>query len=352
MSGTAVVIKIAAMGDFLMATPAIRALAASGLRVTAVVGRQIEAVARRNPDLDSLIVSDDRVIFHGSFAGKLAEVVRLARQVRRLRPDCGFNFHRDSRYAAILRLAGVPVRIGFAARKNRWLNRPVDVSGIAHHVFQYARLAMAAGAVPASYRLGFPLTGEERQQGSNRLLASGLGGDGRWVALAPGGAANVKETMSSRRWPSGHFAELAARLGQRGLGVVVVGGPGDVPLGQQIAASGARVFDLCGRTSVAEAAAIFSAVGLVVSNDSGLMHLAAAVNRPVIALFGPTRPDEKKPLTERSVALWKAEKMPCAPCYHDGIFPDCREVACLEAITVDEVESAVWRALEGQGAVI
>jgi len=352
MTGPVVVIKIAAMGDFLMATPAFKALAATGRRVIAVVGRSIEPVARRNPDIAELIVADDRAIFHGSSLRKGREVLRLAREIRRHRPEFGINFHRDWRYSVILALAGVPVRIGFANRGDRLLNRPVAVEGIAHHVFQYARLSMAAGAVPASYRLVFPLSAAERQAAKDRLPERPDVTDGRWVALAPGGAANVKETMASRRWPAQEFAELARCLERRGLGVVVVGGAGDASLGRTIVAASPAAVDLCGQTSVAEAAAILANSALAVSNDSGLMHLAAATGIPVVALFGPTHPAEKRPLTEGSVVLWKGETMDCAPCYTDGVFPDCREVSCLRSISPAEVEEAALKALGSAPAMV
>ena len=83
--------------------------------------------------------------------------------------------------------------------------------------------------------------------------------------------------------------------------------------------------------------ALLKKARLAVCNDSGLMHLAAAVGTPVISLFGPTHPGEKKPLQAGCVAVWKGEELGCSPCYLDGVFPECDHLSCLKSITPLEV---------------
>ena len=95
--------------------------------------------------------------------------------------------------------------------------------------------------------------------------------------------------------------------------------------------------DLTGGTTLAEAAALLKKARLAVCNDSGLMHLAAAVGTPVISLFGPTHPGEKKPLAAGSVAVWKGEELECSPCYQDGVFPRCDHLNLLKSITPQEI---------------
>ena len=76
---------------------------------------------------------------------------------------------------------------------------------------------------------------------------------------------------------------------------------------------------------------------LVVCNDSGLMHLAAAVGARIIAIFGPTHPEEKKPLSAGNIAVWKGEDLECSPCYHDGRFPECEHRNCFKKISPQEI---------------
>ena len=143
--------------------------------------------------------------------------------------------------------------------------------------------------------------------------------------------------MESRRWPGENFAALAGRLLRSGRPVVLVGSGSDAAIAARIKAAQPAVVDLTDRTSLAEAAAIMKGSRLVVCNDSGLMHLAAAVGARVISIFGPTHPGEKKPLNEGSVAVWKGEGMACSPCYHDGVFPTCDHVDCLKRILPLEI---------------
>ncbi len=109
------VIKVAAIGDFLMATPAMRALKRSGQgnEMHLLAGRSIAAVAGVNPDADRVFYMDDRRVFRGGFLAKVVEVLRVSRLLRRERYDVGFNFHRDWRFTIILFLAGCRRRVGF-----------------------------------------------------------------------------------------------------------------------------------------------------------------------------------------------------------------------------------------------
>lgn len=341
------VVKVAALGDFLMATPALRALkrGAAENELHLLAGRSIAAAAQGNPDVDRVFTLDDRRLFHGGLLARAAEVLRAAWQLRRQRYDAGLNFHRDPRFALLLLLAGCRRRVGFRrGRRRPWLlTDAVAVEGTRHHVFHYCDLLRPLGLSCLDFRMEFPVAAAAEAAAAEKFLTPEPGGS--FVALAPGGAANVKEEMAMRRWPAGHFSRLAGLLLQAGLRPVLLGAGGDTRIAAAIAAEQPAVLDLTGRTTLAEAAALLKRARLVIANDAGLMHLAAAVDARVLSLFGPTHPDEKKPLAEGSVAIWKGEAMACAPCYHDGVFPACAHGECLARITPEEVFSMAQRML-------
>ncbi len=341
------VIKIAAMGDFLMATPALRALKQSPqvLRLILLAGQSLRPVVERNRSLDRVIYLDDALIYHGSFFQKAREVWRVARLLRREKIAVGFNFHRDWRFGLILFLAGIPRRIGFRRGRKSWLlTEAVAAEGINHEIFQYCWLLRALNIVCFDFRMEFVLAEEDLLAMRRKFLKPP--GLKEFVALAPGGAANVKEKMESRRWPAVRYGELAEKLLQAGKKVIIIGGEQDRPIGQTISGRNPDVIDLTGRTLLVEAAGLLKLARVVVCNDSGLMHLAEAAGGRIISLFGPTRPEEKKPLSDGNVTLWKGEKLECAPCYKEGRFPACDRVRCLEAITVAEVFDQVQRFLD------
>ncbi len=156
------------------------------------------------------------------------------------------------------------------------------------------------------------------------------------VALCPGARYGP-----ATQWPG--FNELAASL--RDIRVVVMGGPADREHGQRIvSAAPSNTVNLAGETDLVEAAAILSSVRCVVSNDSGLMHLAGFVGTPVVGIFGSTSPTWTRPLGPRVELMYTGE--PCSPC----LDRECRfgHYRCLRAITVEQVAHRV-RELCGSG---
>jgi heptosyltransferase-2 len=332
------VIKIAASGDFLLATPSLRALklADNVAGVSLLAGRSLTAVTQDNPHLDRIFYLNGRRIFHGGLLGKIAEVLKISWRLRRERFDLGFNFHRDWRFNIILFLAGCKRRIGFAGRRRSLLlTDAVRIEGVKHHVFQYCDLLKGLGIFCLDFKLEFPLSGSDLAAAAEKFLKPD--NLGKFVVLALDGTANVKEEMDSRRWPSEHFAALAGMLIRDGQRVALLGSKGDVKIAASIKAAQPDVVDLTGRTTLAEAAALLKKARLVVCNDSGLMHLAAAVGAHIISIFGPSHPGERKPLAAGNAAVWKGEDMECSPCYKNGEFPSCDHVSCLKKITPREI---------------
>jgi lipopolysaccharide heptosyltransferase II len=332
------VIKIAAIGDFLMATPALRALKLhdSVSSVTLLAGSSIAAVVQGNPYLDKIYYLDDARIFKGGFWAKLAEVLKISWRLRREKFDLGFNFHRDWRFNIILFLAGCKKRIGFAnGRKSRLLSEGVAIEGVKHHIFHYCALLKGLGIFCLDFKLEFPLAKAVLTAAAAKFLQPENLSD--YLVLAPGGAVNVKEEMDSRRWGAEDYAALAGLLINDGRRVVLLGSGSDQKVADFIKAAQPTVIDFCGRTDLAEVAALLKKARVVVCNDSGLMHLAAAVGARTIAIFGPTHPEEKKPLAAGNIAVWKGEELECSPCYHDGRFPECAHRSCLKKITPREI---------------
>jgi heptosyltransferase-2 len=129
------------------------------------------------------------------------------------------------------------------------------------------------------------------------------------AAFCPGA-----EYGPAKRWPIPYFAELAQRLEERGYAIWLVGSPKDKEIGDKIVALGNHnIRNLCGKTDLADAIALLSCTSLVVSNDSGLMHLAAALDRPMLALYGSSSPDFTPPLSNKAQVI-KLD-LPCSPCF-------------------------------------
>lgn len=163
------------------------------------------------------------------------------------------------------------------------------------------------------------------------------------VALVPG-----CEHGCSKRWPVEYFGELARALAQQGLAVWVLGSSRETPLGNSIASEGGKaVVNLCGRTSLADVIDLLGSVAGVVCNDSGLMHVAAALGVYVVALYGPTTPAFTPPMTDSCRVLYL--DLPCSPC-NSGECP-LKHHNCLRQITPGSVLDALVPAIPfGPGA--
>ncbi|MBY0268864.1 MAG: lipopolysaccharide heptosyltransferase II [Burkholderiales bacterium] len=235
--------------------------------------------------------------------------------------------------------AGIPRRTGFRGEA-RWglLNdvRPLDAAALPQMVQRFAALALPVGAaLPSSLPMpAMQSTAAQQQALLARLgLNTGKNKDKPVVAFCPGA-----EYGPAKRWPEAHFAALARLLAARGCAVWLVGSPRDHAVGETIAAASAGAcINLCGKTDIAEAADLLAASRLVVSNDSGLMHIAAAVGRPVIALYGSSSPQFTPPLGKDARIL--SLNLECSPCFRR----ECPlgHFKCLKDLTPERVFTAI-----------
>ncbi|HTO74011.1 MAG TPA: glycosyltransferase family 9 protein [Gemmatimonadales bacterium] len=323
-SGSLIVRAPNHLGDLVMALPA---LEASGAEVIAV--RRPLVPLLELAGLPGSILPLDR----GATA-----LIEAARTIRRQRFDRGVLLTPSLSSAILFRLAGVGRRRGSATdARSLLLTEAVPASAFAglHRASSYMVLVTgSAPPAPPIPRLAPSPAGIARW----REVSAGTD---RPVGIFPGSNA------SSRRWAVERFAELAGRMVTRKIPVVIFGGPGELVLTAQVAAGGG--LDLGGRTDLPALAAGLAACRLLVTNDSGPMHLAAAVGTPTLSLWGAGDPLETGPLGAGAALLRHAE-LPCVPCRANQcprhgtgtLLPDAvRE--CLALITVDEVAA---RAME------
>ena len=165
-----------------------------------------------------------------------------------------------------------------------------------------------------------------------QLLADAAPGSGPWVGLSPGAAYGP-----AKRWPPEHFAAVGRQLvNEFGARLVLLGGREEAPVAQKVKQSlGLPVLNLVGKTDLRQALAVLSLLSLLITNDSGLMHAAAALRVPLVALFGSTDPAATGPFTDQAAIL--RHPLPCSPCLQRTCDLG---YACLTAIKVEEALAA------------
>ncbi len=331
------VVKPCCLGDVLMATPAIRALATAypDAEIDALTTRWSAPALEGNPRVTTVLPYPERP---SPWA-----LLRLARRLRRRGYDLGVGLDRSPVVNALLALTGIPIRAGVDN-----LGRGVGLSHRARpepgqHETDLFLAVLAALGIAAD-----DAAPEYHPTRADREWAANWAGDRPRpiVVLHPGGAVNPGSTLLTKRWPPERFAALAERLvAEWGGTVVLVGAASDREAVEQVL--GALPFpavDLAGRLSLSGLAALCEQADLYVGNDSGTTHLAAAVGTPTVAIFGPTSPRRYRPRGARSVA--------CAPeaSWTTGTDADLRRAggslgADIRLVSVDEVASACLEAL-------
>lgn len=265
-----------------------------------------EALLRQMPEVHEVIINP---FPHGAL--KLLARYRLGRQLRQVRYDQAIVLPNSLKSALVPFFADIPLRTGFIGEMRYGLlndARKLNTYELPLMVERYAQLAEAAGdaiqrPIPQP-RL--QVSAERRQQVLDRLSLS----TAQPVAIFCPGA----EYGPAKRWPIPYFAELAQHLRAQGYAVWLIGSAKDKEIGEKIVALGNDACrNLCGATDLADAIALLSAAAWVVSNDSGLMHLAAALDRPMLALYGSSSPRFTPPLSAHAEVLKLA--LPCSPCF-------------------------------------
>jgi heptosyltransferase-2 len=236
---------------------------------------------------------------------------RLGLSLRGEAYDQAFVLPNTFKSALVPFFAGIPRRTGYRGEL-RWglLNdiRALDERKLPQMVQRYAALASDDGTLPAG---GLPAPRLKVDEGRRAATLRKLGCSvlKPAAALCPGA-----EYGPAKRWPPQHFAALARGLADRGFAVWLVGSARDAPAGEEIARLARGAADnLCGRTTLDEAVDLLASARLVVSNDSGLMHVAAALGQPLVALYGSSSPDFTPPLSDKARIL-KLD-LSCSPCF-------------------------------------
>ncbi|HSM09765.1 MAG TPA: glycosyltransferase family 9 protein [Gemmatimonadota bacterium] len=288
-----------------------------------------------------------------TLAGRRA-VVRSARDLRRAAAGAALRavtLTPSFSSALTLRLAGVRTLRGTrGGGRTPLLTDPVDREPLlaGHRVNEFLVLCGFSASAPPDPP-AFTGAGVERALaawGAAEVSTAARGA----VALADGPVVGVFPGANgpARRWPVERFGDLAGRLGRAGAVVLVFGGPGDRGITAVVAGRGGdRALDLGGRTSLEELAGGLRSCDLLVTNDTGPMHLAAALGTPVLALEGPADLRQTRPLGRRVRLLGRFD-LPCVPCVKNAcprrgagyVLPRARR-ECMYLVEVDEVETAV-----------
>jgi lipopolysaccharide heptosyltransferase II len=349
------VVRVDMLGDLVLTTPAIRALRRAypdaTIDVLAMPGTA--AVLDGDPDIYRILTCDVNAwMAPGSWlrGETWRELRAFLREMRRPRYDLAISVCGDIG-GVVTRLTGARRRVGYAGEAYpHFMTDPVPGKRYLtpqHEVRYVLDLARAAGgkvdeveqrptlAVKPDARATIhQILQEQREQ---------IGARGPIVAIHPGA-----RNGTAKRWPMRHYAELGDRLARElDALVVVTGAPNELALSHEIMRRmTAPSFDLTGKTSLQELVALMAESDLIITGDSGPMHIACAVHTPTVALHGPTEPAQSGPTGDLAVIL--RHQLWCSPCYDSSATAECRfgNPVCMKLISPDDVFAAARAQLE------
>ena len=319
-------IRLSSLGDIVLTTPAIRAVRAHlpDAYIAMLVGKQSAEVLRENPHLNEIITFD-------RFAKDkdTGEMLRTVRMLREREFTLAIDLQRKFRTVLLMYFSGATERIG----KGALCTVRVPEQGNKHATAHYFDLLHAAGIPAVDQRLELFLAESEYADASQRFDTAGVTQTGLKVGVFPGAGWKLREWMPDR------FAAIGDRLVQHfNAEVLIFGGQKESELVHTVAnLMDARAIPFAGTLQVRELAACIEKCDLFLTNDTGPMHIAAAVGTPTVSLFGPGNHIRFQPLGGLHQTI--RHDVPCSPCKQ---FTDkCKDNICMKKITVDEVWQSI-----------
>lgn len=324
------IVKLSAIGDVIHALPVAHALKKTypNARITWVVEKTAYDLLTNNPDIDEIIIFDKPKF--KSFSDLLINGYKFSQQLKGYNFDLAIDLQGLFKSAAISYLSGAGKRLVYCNARELSGKISDIVCGEyqnGHVVDRYLDVARYLGCTIEEVIFPIHILEMEKKQAIRIANHAGLRLENPYVVLAPG------TNWASKCWPTTHFAELADKLYDNNIIPVIIGGPNDSRLAQDII-SKAKIppIDLTGKTSLKQLAYIIKKAQVFIGGDTGPMHLAVAVETKVVTLFGPTDPKRNGPYGENHKVLLAPQS--CQGCWQRT----CpKNIDCLASISADRV---------------
>jgi heptosyltransferase-1 len=334
------IVKLSAIGDVIHTLPALNVIRDQypQARITWLVEEAAAGLIEGHPALDRVLVSRRKRWLKGlSGPGKvqhLRKVIAFLRELRDTRYDMILDFQASLKGGLLIALARGRRKIGFGKGLEHqehsylFLNEKIPAVDMEIHALTRGLMLLEQVGIPAS-RIAYnlPVSDRDRDEINQMLAAAGVGRQAKLVAINP------VAQWETKLWDNTKFAALADHLvEQYDVPVVFSGGPEDRPVIAAITSKmRSKALNFAGKTSLKGLAALYERAALLVSTDTGPMHLGAAVGIPVVALFGPTAPWRTGPFGEGHRIVRTDCK--CSPCFKRS----CATTHCMDGITVEKV---------------
>ncbi|HLC80875.1 MAG TPA: lipopolysaccharide heptosyltransferase II [Candidatus Nanoarchaeia archaeon] len=329
------IMRSGAIGDVVMTTPLIKAIRKKfpSAEIDYLIGNWSKKVLEGNPQLNRIISFDDKIVYEKNITG----VWKLIKEIRTEQFDLAIVLDKSYHWGVLAYLMGIKQRIGFDRFGEGFAhNLSIFYDGSKYegdYNLKLVELLGISGEKIADRQMKIPLSEAEEDFATAFFRKNKI--KGRTIGIIAGGAKNPGQTMDLKRWPLESYISLIRTL-SKDYNVLLLGGPSDKDVSERIGheIKSANLFDAIGQCGIKESVALMKRCELVVTHDTGPLHMAAATGTKVIALFGPT-PAHRFAPRNAVVLETKTEKCPCYDIH--GNYTACAEPECMKKISVEMV---------------
>jgi heptosyltransferase-2 len=323
------IVKIGAIGDVAMCLPLVSRIKQKHpeARITWLCGEIAKPLLQRIPEIDRIISVDENKLFKGNTAEKVREIFRIWN----IFSGASYNETLYFYYSDLYKILILPVRKGQIKRFNKNPSVRIRPVPARHHSFEYLSVfeGESTGVTAEISYPAFILTEEDF-----RLLQE-LKDQNNLIALSCGGAKNFLRNDDLRRWPVGHYTRLAGLLIEKGYSIVLTGAASDAWVSEHF--RDVKHHNFIGKLNLPEFVSLLSLCRMLITHDSGPLHLADIAGIPSFGLFGPTNPGDFRSLHPLSKYHWGGENLSCRPCYDGRSYAPCLSNVCMQQISPEDV---------------
>ncbi len=330
------IIKFSSLGDVILSTAALRAIRkkfSDNYKITLLASEESKEAVLRCPYIDELMVAD----FKNRDKG-LRGLMNLARIIRKKGFDIVIDLQNNRKSHLLSYLSSSLDRYGYDNAKLAFLlnHRIKDEKPAIDPVSHQFRILKMLNIDLDDPHLELWPSDEDQQYADNLLISEWLGSNQKIIGIN----ISASQRWVTKSWPINHLAKLCEQLGLRDIRIVITGTQQDLPYANTLMnTANVKIINTCGKTTVNQLACLIKRCAVYICADSSPLHIAAAVNTPFIALFGPTDPRRHLAASDKFVLIKK--DLPCSPCYKSK----CKTKECMELISPEEVLGAVDKLL-------
>ena len=329
--------KLGAIGDLLMTTPLLKQTRKNfpNSEIHYLAGKSSYKILKGNKNLNKLLIFDDSIFTNK----KIIKWFKLISKIKKQKYDLVFILDRHPIFKLTAKLAQIKKRIGFSrlGKENKFLTKKVNYLQKKHDVLAYLDLLNTIKPVNYKDTKLDIFTKKQDKEFSNKFWKKNKLKNKKVIVICPGGGQNIGQTLLKKVWPTQNFIKLIKILKKK-YKIILIGGPRDKEIENKIL-SKEKVLSLIGKTSLQESAEIMRKANLIITNDSGPMHMASAINNKIISLFGPTDPRVLAPLNKGSKYIWKLKK----PIYDTYGKITNKDLNPIKAIGVNDVLDTIFK---------